>query len=109
MAKISAYAIAFLLIIPSFSFTKEFKHDVIIFKREFKSRSKAGMKPVVFPHKLHAESMKCNSCHNKLFKPKLGANKITMKKIMEGKACGACHNGVKAWPAFHCDRCHRGK
>ncbi len=109
MVKISVYAIALLLTMPMFSFTKDFKHDVIIFKREVKSRSKVGMKPVVFPHKLHAESMKCNSCHNQLFKPKLGANKITMKKIMEGQACGACHNGVKAWPAFHCDRCHRGK
>ncbi len=89
--------------------SKDFKHDVIIFKRQEKSRSKTEMKPVVFPHKLHADMMNCSSCHNNLFKPKLGANRINMKQIMEGKACGACHNGVKAWPAFHCTRCHKGK
>ncbi len=72
------------------------------------SMKKAGVGPVLFPHTAHEEIMKCAACHPKIFKEKRGANDLTMKRNMEGEACGAkdCHNSTKAFPLFHCDKCH---
>ena len=74
----------------------------------------------LFSHQLHLDAgSTCKDCHNdKVFKRerKLGNNKFTMKDIMEGKACGACHNGrtlVKGKAVFHpknnCQKCHTAK
>jgi hypothetical protein len=30
----------------------------------------------------------------------------TMNDIMQGEACGVCHNGKIAWEPLYCDRCH---
>jgi len=71
--------------------------------------SKNGMRAVVFPHWVHRVRITCKVCHQDLgFKMKLGANDIKMTDIVEGKFCGACHNGQVAWSAFYCDRCHTG-
>ncbi|HHH36572.1 MAG TPA: hypothetical protein ENK48_07070, partial [Gammaproteobacteria bacterium] len=48
-------------------------------------------------------------CHADLgFKFKAGGNKITMAKIIDGKFCGACHNGEVAWSVENCAMCHSG-
>jgi c(7)-type cytochrome triheme protein len=69
----------------------------------------AGMRPVVFPHWFHRIRFRCKVCHADLgFKFKAGGNKINMAKIIDGKFCGACHNGEVAWSVENCAMCHSG-
>lgn len=70
------------------------------------SMEKAGVKAVSFPHWFHRIRYKCKVCHESLFVMQKGANNVTMRRIMEGEACGTCHNGVIAWEPLYCDRCH---
>jgi c(7)-type cytochrome triheme protein len=74
-------------------------------------RSEAqGVRPVVFPHWFHRVRFRCSVCHGELgFKMRAGANDVTMKDIMEGQFCGACHNGQVAWSTERCDLCHSGR
>ena len=70
----------------------------------------AGMRPVIFPHWFHRMRFTCKVCHADLgFKLKAGGNQITMSQILEGKFCGACHNGEIAWNVENCNTCHSGK
>ena len=69
---------------------------------------------VVFDGKTHADKgLKCADCHQSgLFKMKKGADVITMKDINDGKFCGSCHNGTKAFgskDAANCAKCHTKK
>ena len=71
-----------------------------------------GAGKVVFDGKVHADhGIKCADCHQSgLFKMKNGADAITMKDINEGKFCGACHDGTKAFSAkdaANCAKCHK--
>jgi c(7)-type cytochrome triheme protein len=71
-----------------------------------------GAGKVVFDGKVHADKgLKCADCHQSgLFKMKKGADTITMAAINEGKFCGACHNGTKAFSAkdaANCAKCHK--
>jgi c(7)-type cytochrome triheme protein len=71
-----------------------------------------GAGKVVFDGKIHAEKgAKCADCHQSgLFKMKKGADTITMKDINDGKFCGHCHNGTKAFSAkdaANCAKCHQ--
>ncbi|MBI3773771.1 MAG: hypothetical protein HY272_13870 [Gammaproteobacteria bacterium] len=69
----------------------------------------AGIRPVVFPHWFHRIRFRCKVCHADLgFQFKAGGNKITMAKIIDGKFCGACHNGEVAWSVENCAMCHSG-
>lgn len=69
----------------------------------------AGMRPAVFPHWFHRIRFRCKVCHADLgFQFKAGGNKITMAKIIEGKFCGACHNGEISWSVENCNMCHSG-
>jgi c(7)-type cytochrome triheme protein len=67
---------------------------------------------VVFDGKVHADKgAKCADCHQSgLFKMKKGGDVLTMKDMNEGKFCGSCHNGTKAFtvkdPA-NCAKCHK--
>jgi len=70
------------------------------------------MGKVTFDGKAHADKgLKCADCHTKpkLFEMKKGKDKITMAAMKEGKFCGACHDGTKAFsvkaPA-DCKKCH---
>ena len=78
----------------------------IVMGKKLESLKKAGVKPVMFPHWFHRIRFKCKVCHEDIFILQRGANDISMKKIMDGEACGKCHNGVIAWDALSCDRCH---
>lgn len=66
---------------------------------------------VVFDGKVHADKgLKCNDCHTKIFQMKKGSTKMTMATMNKGEACGACHNGTKAFKtsdASSCNRCHK--
>jgi c(7)-type cytochrome triheme protein len=71
-----------------------------------------GAGKVVFDGKIHADKgLKCADCHQSgLFKMKKGAEAITMKDINDGKFCGGCHNGTKAFSAkdaANCAKCHK--
>ncbi len=69
----------------------------------------AGMRPAVFPHWFHRIRFRCKVCHADLgFAFKAGGNKITMAKIIDGKFCGACHNGEISWSVENCAMCHSG-
>jgi len=69
-----------------------------------------GAGKVVFDGKKHADAgLKCNDCHTAIFPMKKGTVKITMKEINEGKYCGTCHNGEKAFKAMACKKCHAKK
>jgi c(7)-type cytochrome triheme protein len=70
-----------------------------------------GAGKVVFDGKVHADKgNKCADCHQSgLFKMKKGSAVLTMKDMEAGKACGACHNGTKAFgvkDAASCAKCH---
>jgi c(7)-type cytochrome triheme protein len=70
-----------------------------------------GAGKVVFDGKVHADKgNKCADCHQSgLFKMKKGADAVTMKGINEGKFCGGCHNGTRAFSAkdaANCAKCH---
>jgi c(7)-type cytochrome triheme protein len=70
-----------------------------------------GAGKVIFSGKVHADKgLKCADCHPAIFKMKKGADAITMKDINEGKFCGTCHNGTKAFSskdAANCAKCHQ--
>lgn len=71
---------------------------------------KAGVRPVVFPHWFHRIRFTCKACHADLgIKFKAGSNNITMLEIIDGRYCGACHNGQVAWSVENCNLCHSGK
>ena len=68
---------------------------------------------VTFDGKAHADAgSKCADCHTKpkLFEMKKGSDKMSMAAMNEGKFCGACHDGKKAFgvkaPA-DCAKCHK--
>jgi c(7)-type cytochrome triheme protein len=68
--------------------------------------SKFGsMDAVKFPHRAHTLWLDCANCHEKLFKSKAGANRLSMQRILDGEQCGVCHGAV-AFPLTECRRCH---
>ena len=70
------------------------------------------MGKVTFEGKVHADQgSKCADCHikPKLFEMKKGKDKMTMAAMNEGKFCGACHDGKKAFSVMgpdNCVKCH---
>lgn len=62
--------------------------------------------PVQFKHTVHLKkSPQCSACHNVLFKT--GSNpRVSMNAMENGKSCGACHNGKKAFALSACTKCH---
>ena len=78
----------------------------LILDRTKESMEEAGVKPVLFPHWFHRIRFKCKVCHEQVFTMEQGANDFTMNDIMQGEACGVCHNGKIAWEPLYCDRCH---
>lgn len=70
--------------------------------------------PVVFDGTKHAaKGFSCDVCHTAgLFQTKKGVDKMTMAAMKEGKFCGFCHNGKKAFAMgdnANCKRCHQPK
>jgi c(7)-type cytochrome triheme protein len=70
-----------------------------------------AMGKVIFDGKVHAEKgLKCGDCHPVIFQMKKDSTPKTMADINAGKACGACHNGTKAFKASdaaNCGKCHK--
>ena len=68
--------------------------------------------PVLYSHEKHIEAgNKCEDCHDAIFKKKKGSsdvgNAMSMKVMKQGKFCGSCHDGVKAFKVgLMCKKCH---
>lgn len=74
---------------------------------EFKNSPMGTVKFDGDVHKKAAAS--CKECHNDGMFPamKQGTVKITMEQLNNGKLCGVCHNGKRAFaPQGNCQRCH---
>ena len=76
---------------------------------DMESEAGAAFPPSIFPHWVHRVRYRCDACHDSLFTMKVGATPVTMALIAEGKVCGACHDGRRAFDdSFeNCSRCHR--
>ena len=69
-----------------------------------------GVAPVIFPHWFHRIRFQCSVCHVELgIKMEAGATGIRMQDLIDGRYCGACHDGGTAWSNDNCDLCHSGK
>lgn len=65
---------------------------------------------VIFSHETHVDGMKlaCTGCHDKLYTSSKRHKTVTMKQMQQGKSCGACHNGKKAFSVKgDCAKCHK--
>ena len=63
--------------------------------------------PAVFSHEFHLGMYKCQDCHTKIFPYSHNVVHFGMGVILEGRACGACHNGKDAFGGTgDCDKCH---
>lgn len=79
----------------------------LVLKR--KEGAAEGFPVSVFPHWIHRINYRCDACHTRLFQMEAGTAEISMEDINTGRACGACHNGQKAFGTdfSSCNRCHR--
>lgn len=70
-----------------------------------------GADMVVFDGGVHAsKGLTCMDCHRGLFETRKGAAAMKMKDIYEGKHCGKCHDGSRAFRAGapeNCSKCHQ--
>jgi len=98
-----------LLTVPGVPVMAEEAPGDIRFEREGEEEGASPFPPSIFQHWLHRARYRCDACHDSLFKMELGATPVTMQLIGEGKACGACHNGINAFASTfeNCNRCHR--
>jgi c(7)-type cytochrome triheme protein len=83
------------------------RYGVLVFRRQAEKR---GVNPVVFSHQAHRTRFTCKVCHLELdFMMKKGSSDITREDNLEGRMCGACHNGEDAFSVnvrSYCDCCH---
>jgi c(7)-type cytochrome triheme protein len=101
----SALAIVVTCLIPVMIAFAEYA-DVVLNNNS----EKEGVAPVIFPHWFHRIRFQCSVCHVELgIKMRAGSTDIRMEHLIDGRYCGACHDGGIAWPIDNCDLCHSGK
>ncbi len=62
--------------------------------------------PVTFRHATHlARGATCAGCHPALFKRQKGGVTLRMDAMAEGQACGACHDGRRAFAVMDGNKC----
>ncbi|MCF6179105.1 MAG: cytochrome c3 family protein [Geopsychrobacter sp.] len=95
-------AIAFTLLLPGLA-SARWIDDIV--KMDVEATG-----PVNFSHYNHLETLgkKCTLCHNKVYNIVRSKNPdFSMDEMRKGKACGACHNGDKAFAVDDdCSACH---
>ena len=83
------------------------RYGVLVFREQ---AAKRRVNPVVFSHQTHRTRFTCKVCHLELdFLMKKGSSEITREDNLDGRMCGACHNGEDAFSVNvkgYCDRCH---
>ncbi len=69
-----------------------------------------NINPVVFSHRTHRDRYTCRVCHLELeFSMKKGDSGVTREDYLDGRYCGACHDGTVAFSVTRqgdCNRCH---
>jgi len=69
------------------------------------------MGKVTFSGQKHMEAgNQCMDCHKDTWEQKKGTAKMKMSEMNEGKWCGQCHNGEKAFSTqdpTNCMTCHK--
>ena len=102
-----AFTLLFIILTAGLSFNATGEYADVVLNR---LSEKNDVRPVIFPHWFHRIRFRCKVCHNELgFEMRVGANDITMGKVIDGQYCGMCHNGEVAWSVDRCDLCHTGK
>jgi c(7)-type cytochrome triheme protein len=70
-----------------------------------------NMGKVTFKGDVHAgRGLACTECHTQVFPMQKHATEMTMAEINEGKFCGTCHNGERAFKTSdgaNCMKCHQ--
>lgn len=61
---------------------------------------------VKFNHESHMQYFPCSDCHSKTFPMSKDKTKISMSDLYQGKYCGSCHDGKKAFVSTDCSKCH---
>ena len=89
---------------PIASLEKDYKEETRDNKILFLSKSDF-VDHVLFNHKVHADWIKCSTCHPAIFEETLGASKIKMNEFPKGRFCGHCHGKV-SFTFSDCFRCH---
>jgi len=67
-------------------------------------------KKVTFSHDFHVKDLDlaCQKCHPGLYITKEKDKPVTMAEMNQGKSCGACHNGKRAFTSKgNCSKCHK--
>lgn len=79
--------------------------DIII---DEQAKEQGRSAPVIFSHRTHRSRYTCSVCHIELeFSLAQGETGITRADYLDGRYCGACHNGKLAFSTkFACDACH---
>jgi c(7)-type cytochrome triheme protein len=72
----------------------------------------AGMSPVVYSHEEHVvkAKLKCSECHYQIYTNHAQHKPVGMEGMRQGRSCGACHNGTRAFGVTsqtHCIKCHK--
>ena len=100
--KITVVGIALVLLVVSSGYAKVGGGDTAF---EVK-----GAGNVMFSHDKHvtATGLTCTDCHDSLYVTKEKHKKTTMAQMQQGRSCGSCHNGKKAFDVKgDCNRCHK--
>ncbi len=69
-----------------------------------------GAANVVYSHDIHVTKagLKCSDCHYKIFQQAKMSGLATNASMQNGKSCGACHNGQRAFSIKeNCSKCHK--
>ncbi len=93
-----------LLSITTYEGAPEYYGDLILDKES----KKHEVNPVVFSHRTHRSRHTCSVCHLELeFSFYKGKTGITREDYLDGRYCGACHNGAIAFSTHGaCASCH---
>lgn len=94
--------------------TAGWSHAQVVDIKDFSFTQTKDLSPVTFSHQKHAaKNVQCTDCHTKIFQMKRGettkGQPILVADLMQGKYCGACHNGQKAFAVTDCAKCHLPK
>ena len=72
----------------------------------------AGMPSVIYSHDSHVgkAKLKCTECHYGIYTNHAQHKAVGMAGMRNGKSCGVCHNGKRAFGVVekqNCEKCHR--
>ena len=71
-----------------------------------------GIPSVMFSHDSHVgkAKQKCSDCHYALYTNHAQRKAVGMSGMRQGKSCGSCHDGKRAFSVAtkqNCEKCHK--